>query len=98
MRALARSVLKRGMLSWKDDAYIDILLSKITSSAGYLSHGAVIDYDEAKELGIKAEYLSPESDLWRRVWLLYCMYDYDTKQGGIGKIFEEKKWSISRPR
>jgi len=72
-------------------------LSKISSSGGYLSHGAVIDYNEAINLGLNVDYLLPDDELWRRIWILYCMYDYDTKQNKLGKNFEGSAYSIARP-
>jgi hypothetical protein len=63
-----------------------------------MSHGAVIDYDEAKSLGVSVSFLKPDDDLWKQLWLLYCMYDYDTKANGIGRIIEGAKFSISRPK
>jgi hypothetical protein len=67
MNTLAASLLKRGMLSAQDDTYISALLSKISRSSGYNSHGAVIDYSEAKDLGLAVEYLPPEGELWQRI-------------------------------
>lgn len=58
----------------------------------------MIDYAKAVSLGLDAEYLKPDDDLWKKIWLLYCLYDYDTKQGDIGKIFEGGKFSIARPK
>jgi hypothetical protein len=76
---------------------IDEVNSKLCSPTGYGSHGAVIDYAEAHALGLPVDWLAPETSLWRRLWLLHCLYDFDTKQGNIGKIFEGARYSISRP-
>ncbi len=63
-----------------------------------MSHGAVIDYGEAVSLGLSATYLPPDDEIWKRIWLLYCMYDYDTKADNIGRIIEGERFSIARPR
>jgi len=97
-RALAKQLLSKGMMSGKTPQEIDDVLSKISSSNGYLSHGAVIDYNEAKSLGLSVEYLPPDDDLWKRIWILYCLYEYDSKQNNLGKIFEGSSYSISRPK
>jgi hypothetical protein len=81
----------------KSQEKIKFVLDKLSSPAGYGSHGAVIDYAEAHALGLPVTWMAPESTLWQRVWLLYCMYDFDTKQDDIGKIFEGAFYSISRP-
>jgi len=97
-RNLAKQLLSKGMMSGKTPQEIDDVLSKISSSNGYMSHGAVIDYSGAKSLGLNAKYLPPDDDLWKRIWLLYCMYDYDTKQNNLGKVFEGVSYSISRAK
>lgn len=97
-RQLATDLLKNGMMRGKSDKEITDLISKISTSNSYKSHGAVIDYDETQKLGLAAEYLNYDDPIWRRLWLLYCMYDYDIKAKNLGKIFEGKVFSIARPK
>lgn len=97
MRRMAGSLLANGMMKERNKDDVDETINKISSSSGYLSHGAVIDYDEAVSLGLDAQYLEPNDSLWKRIWLLYCLYDYDTKVRGLAKIIEGKKYSIARP-
>lgn len=98
MRQLAFNLLQTGMMSGKTNAEIDEVLNKISNSTGYKSHGAVIDFGEASSLGLSVDFLRPNDDLWKRLWLLYCMYDYDTKANNIGRIVEGERFSISRPK
>jgi hypothetical protein len=81
----------------KSKSEIESVLTKLSSPRGYGSHGAVIDYAEAKALNLPVVWMAPDSTLWKRVWLLYCLYDFDTKQGDIGKVFEGALYSILRP-
>lgn len=97
MKHMATDILDRGMMQGRDKSDIDAVIAKISDSAGYMSHGAVIDYHEACALGLSAEYLEPDNEIWRKIWLLYCLYDYDTKLKKIGKVFEGDKFSIARP-
>ncbi len=100
MKALAKKILSDGMLynpnSDQREDYIDRTIQKLSSSDSYKSHGAVIDFTEAKSLGLKVSWLDPDSDEWKLVWLLYCCYDYDMNLKGLGKIIEGEKYSISR--
>lgn len=96
MRALAKRILQDKMLKDSSEEEIDIAIKKISSSDTYRSHGAVIDFTEAQELGLSVEWMAPEDELWRTVWLLYCCYDYDTSLKGIGKITEGAVNSIAR--
>lgn len=97
MRQMSFDILERGMMHGRDKIDIDGVIDKISDSAGYMSHGAVIDYTEATNLGLSAEYLEPADPLWRKIWLLYCLYDYDSRLKNLGKIFEGNRYSISRP-
>jgi len=94
---LANRYLPTGLLRGKDGAVITSAVEKLSSATGYGSHGAVIDHDEAKNLQLSVKWMEPSSTLWRRVWLLYCLYDFDTKQDDIGKITEGALYSVARP-
>lgn len=97
MAAMATDILARGMMSGKDPKDIADVISKVSASTGYMSHGAVIDHGEAKALGLSVDFLEPDDELWKRIWLLYCMYDYDSRVKNLGKIFEGNRFSIGRP-
>ncbi|ASL44666.1 hypothetical protein bAD24_I14370 [Burkholderia sp. AD24] len=98
MRQLALSILQKGMMKTKELAEVQDVLAKISSADGYKSHGAVIDYSEAQSLGLSVEFLPPDDELWKKLWLLYCMYDHDTKANSIGRLVEGTKFSIARPK
>lgn len=98
MRQLAFNILQAGMMNGKSKQEIDEVIAKISSANGYMSHGAVIDFSEAQSLGLSVSYMNPDGNIWKMLWLLYCMYDYDTKANGIGRIIEGDKFSISRPK
>ena len=96
MRALAESYLKDGMLAHAPHE-VETVVKKISSANTYMSHGAVIDHSEALGLGLSVEYLEPSDALWRRIWLLYCLYDFDLGARGLGKVFEGCSYSLQRP-
>ena len=56
----------------------------------WLTHGVVIDADEATELGIKVRKLTQESSLWQQIWYLHCCYGVVFRQGRINKIYESE--------
>jgi hypothetical protein len=97
MRQLAEKILSEGMLKGKTQAELENVIKKVSSSDTYNSHGAVIDFSEAQSLGLSVEWMKPEDELWRRIWLLYCCYDHDVKLRNIGKITEGAVNSIARP-
>lgn len=93
---LATKFLVNGMKKGSSEKDIKELVDKISNASGYGSHGAVIDYKEAVRLGLSVEWLAPESTLWRRLWLLHCMYAADADRDDLGKIFEGAVYSLSR--
>lgn len=94
---LASQVLSRGMLHGAEQTQIDDLVNQLSSAQRYSSHGAVINVEEAANLGLDVTYLHPREELWRKLWLLYCMYDYDCQRQGYAKVFEGARVSIARP-
>jgi hypothetical protein len=92
---LAKTVLKRRMLEDKDEEFIENIVNQISTRDVYYSHGSVIDYKEAQSLGLKVLYLEPSNELWQKIWLLRCIYDYDCKLNKLSKIFEGNKISSS---
>jgi hypothetical protein len=97
MTQMANDILARGMMKGADPDVIKNVIEKVSASTGYMSHGAVIDYDEAVALGLSVEFLDADSELWKRIWLLYCLYDYDSRVKNLGRIVEGNRFSISRP-
>jgi hypothetical protein len=92
---LAKTVLKRRMLKDKDEASIENIVSQISTRDVYYSHGSVIDYKEAQQLGLKVTYLESNNELWKKIWLLRCMYAYDCKLNNLSKVFEGSRISSS---
>lgn len=39
----------------------------------WLSHGQMIGWQDAQDLGLLVDYLPPEHEEWRQYWLLYCL-------------------------
>lgn len=95
-KKLAQQVLEKGMLHEAETDTVEELVKKLGSADGYGSHGAVIDHSEAEALGLNVRYLPPEDDLWQRIWLLYCMYDHDCRVRRYSKVFEGRRFSITR--
>lgn len=67
----AEQYLKKYML--KDDPQkAHEVAAQLNEAKKYLSHGAVIDAEKARDLGLKIRYLEPTDDLWQAYWRLYC--------------------------
>lgn len=94
-KALAKRLLAAGMMKGKADIEIDAVVQQLSSRDVYFSHGSVINHTEASALGLAVEYMPPDSELWRKVWLLYCMYDHDCRRDRYLKVFEGPAVSTS---
>ncbi len=87
-KGLTKVLLSSGMLQGKPEAEIENVVASLCTRDKYFSHGSVIDHREAKQLGLAIEYLAPDSEVWQRLWLLYCMYDFDSRRSSYLKVFE----------
>lgn len=94
-RKLAKELLSSGMMSDSDHATIEQTIEKISTRDHYHSHGSVIDSPEAVKLGFKIEHQESDSGLWKQIWLLRAMYQYDCGQNGYAKLFESTKVSTA---
>jgi hypothetical protein len=98
--ALARRLLTSGMMNGKTPEQIEDTVKKLSSRDHFYSHGSVINHKEALQLGLNVEYLPPDTELWQKLWLLYCMYDHDCRRDKYLKVFEGQavSTSIAAPR
>lgn len=98
-QTLAKKCLKQGMFGFADraktDEEISMIVDSLSSGRIYFSHGSAIDHAEAAQIGLMVNYLSPDDEIWQRIWLLYCMYEYDCRQQSLVKIFESRRLSNS---
>lgn len=86
-QGLAKKLLETGQFSGKLEA-VDKVVGELSTRSTYPSHGSVIDCDEATRLGLNVSRLAPDSDDWKWIWLLRCIYDHDCRRLGLVKIFE----------
>jgi hypothetical protein len=94
-RSLATSLLTRGMMTSKTKVEIEAAVNALAGRHRFPSLGSVIDHREALAIGLNVTYLPPDDELWRRFWLLYCMYDHDARSSGLLKMFEGRSRSLA---
>jgi Serine dehydrogenase proteinase len=92
---LAETLLRAGMMNGTAAGEVERVVQALSSRDTYFSHGSTIDVQEAKQLGLNVESLSADNEVWQRIWLLYSMYDYDSRRDGMLKIFEGRGRSTS---
>lgn len=89
----AEKWLKKYML--KDDfSGAEELAANLCNVKKWLSHGIVIDADEAGKLGIAVDKLAQNDELWEKIWYLHCCYGVLFRQRPIVKIYESTTVSL----
>jgi hypothetical protein len=92
-QGLAKVALGRGLMRDRDEETIGAMVEKLCS---FNNHGAVIDIDAAREMFKDAVIeTKADSNLWKQLWLLYCIYKNDMEVGRIAKLYEGKLVSAS---
>lgn len=94
-RKLATKLLSAGMMNGKPLTEIEAVVNSLATRDTYFSHGSTIDSVEAKALGLAVDAHEQADPIWQRIWLLYSMYDFDTRRDGYIKIFEGRARSTA---
>jgi Serine dehydrogenase proteinase len=91
-RTFAEDRLKRGMFKSPRIGNHTKIASELLDTTKWLSHGQLIDHEDAKEIGLHVEYLEPTNDTWQRYWQLYCHQRLEIKERQ--KLFESSYASL----
>lgn len=70
------------------------LAAELCNVKKWLSHGVVIDADEASRLGVKVRKLKQNDPLWEQIWYLHCCYGVLFRRTSISKIYESTMVSL----
>lgn len=76
-----------------NDTEIKQLAVTLCVNEKFHTHGTPISVIDAQELKLPIESLGENDQLWKRLWLLYCMYSYDCTLKGFSKVFETRRVS-----
>ena len=88
---LAESHLHHWMFREKQGTYTKIA-SDLMDTKRWLTHGQMIGYQAAQELGLRVQYLKPTCEQWRDYWQLYCQQRLAVKDSQ--KLFESDYASL----
>jgi hypothetical protein len=89
----AEKWLKKYMLRDNPEA-AEKLAADLCNVKKWLSHGVVIDADEASRLGVKVGKLKQDDKLWEQIWYLHCCYGVLFRRTSISKIYESAMVSL----
>ncbi len=93
-KQFAAKWLKRNMLKGNDEK-AEQLAAELCDASKWLTHGVVIDADQAEKLGLKVAKLPPEDPVWRQIWYLHCCYGVTLRNSVTSKIFESSTVSLA---
>lgn len=91
--SLATKWLLRSMCKG-DPVRAESIAKQLLNIEQYPSHGQVINWEEAKRIGLKVEYLPLDDKTWEGFWRLFCYYDVQLKAKKRVKIFESSRVSV----
>lgn len=91
-RKFAKEFLTKYMLRDNPDQ-AEAIAARLNDPSEYLSHGAVVDCNHAKEIGLNVRYLPKDSPLLQAYWRLYCEARVGF-QRSTEKLFESRKASL----
>ncbi len=89
-RAFAEGQLKRSKL--RDGHSYTKVAYDLLDTTRWLSHGQMIDHEDAFTLGLSVTYLEPDSNAWQHFWQLYTLQRMSIKDGC--KLFESDWVSV----
>jgi len=90
-RTFAENQLKLGMFRSGVGNYTKIA-SDLIDTRRWLSHGQMISFQDARQIGLSVEYMDPQSDGWQAYWQLYCLQRLAV--GDRQKLFESDYASL----
>jgi len=94
-KSIVENRLKQGMLE-EDHNKAEDTAQKLCEGTEYNSHGKVIDFDEASELGLNVEKMNKDSSLWKIVWEIYCRCWQYVQQEDAAKVFASSDKFLSQ--
>jgi ATP-dependent protease ClpP protease subunit len=83
--ALARRVLKSGMLKAKSEQEVEAVVASFLARGDSESHGSRISAKEASEMGLVVTIVNNRSAHWNLVWETYVRCDHYTRQRNLAK-------------
>jgi hypothetical protein len=90
-RSFAEKQLRSGMFRLGQGNITEVA-GHLLNTRRWLSHGQMIGWQDASQIGLLVEYLDPKSDEWRSYWKLYCLQRLAVKN--LEKLFESDHASM----
>jgi hypothetical protein len=91
-RKFAEDQLKTGMFRSKIGNFTAIAAESLNTEK-WLTHGQMIGWEAASQIGLTVEYLKPSAEEWQTYWRLYCLQRLAIKDHE--KLFESEYASLS---
>ena len=89
--AFAENQLKTGMFRSSTGNFTQIA-ANLMDTKRWLTHGQMIGWQDAEQIGLQVEYLNPKDPVWQAYWQLYCLQRLAV--GDRQKLFESDYASL----
>ena len=76
VRDRARSFTEDQLKKWmfhETNGNFSKVADDLIDNTRWQSHGQMIGFQDAQQIGLEVEYLDPSSDVWLNYWQLYCL-------------------------
>jgi len=94
-REMAKKWLKLHMMAGSNETAIQNAVDAFSDPKRTLSHGRMIDYEQAQEAGIKVEYIPKDSELWEMfLELLFRSTQFLSMEVSRIKLYETANVSV----
>ena len=88
-KEMAKKWLKAHMMKGQNDTEIQKAVDEFSDPSRTLSHGRMIDYKQAKSVGVEIEYIPKESELWEVILeLLFRSTNFLNMEASRIKLYE----------
>jgi hypothetical protein len=71
-RSFAEDQLKKWMFHTTPGNFSKVA-GDLIDNRRWQSHGQMIGFQDAQEIGLLVEYIDPSCDIWQKYWQLYCL-------------------------
>lgn len=92
---IASKLLNKKMRSKRNPINVDDIGNNFLDDSRTFSHGRLIGWEAAKQLGLKVKYIDKNDDIWKIVWEIYIRAKIAIERSMFAKIIEDPNNSLN---
>ncbi|MBI2018631.1 hypothetical protein HYS96_02885 [Candidatus Daviesbacteria bacterium] len=92
---IASKLLNKKMRSKRNPINVDEIGMNFLDDSRTFSHGRLIGWEAAKDLGLKIKYIDKNDEIWKLVWEIYIRSKIAIERSMLAKIIEDQNNSLN---